>query len=211
MLNVSLGWSFPLADSGTWGGVSLKRAAPRHKETDSGKVSSYAEVLITRQEKIAKMTKSRVANTHTQVKDFRAGIKPAQTCPLGNPYLYCLPNGFWYCCHGCASRKARESNAAQRAKTFSRDMYITYYRSLGVPVNELATELGVHRNTITNIFKRDANKLLDLWQTLRQAALRKLGRAAHIVRNAVWRAGKIRDAIMHNMHSIPQGGRGCGE
>ena len=138
-------------------------------------------------------------------KRFRAGVKPAEKCPRGEPYKYCLPNGYWVCCNPCAVHNGKVSGAVRREQTFERNAYINYYLGLGVPVNELAEELSLHRNTIAYIRKRDGHKLLAVWQTLRQAAFRKLEKAAHIVRNAVWRAGKIRDAIMHNEHSYHPG------
>ena len=141
---------------------------------------------------------------------FRAGIKPAEKCPRGEPYKSCMPNGYWVCCKPCAVHNGELSGSVRRERTFERNAYINYYLALGVPVNELATELSLHRNTIMNIRKRDADKLLAVWQILRQAAFRKLEKAAHIVRNAVWRAGKIRDAIMHNEHSYHPGRGGAG-
>ena len=156
------------------------------------------------------MTTQLSQKTQGQVNHFRAGIKPAETCTRGEPYKYCLPNGFWYCCDPCAVHKGKLSGVVRREQTFERDVYINYYRALGVSVNEPADELGLHRNQITNVRKRDGHKLLAVWQTLRQAAFRKLEKAAHIVRNAVWKAGKIRDALMHNEQSFTQGMGGDG-
>ena len=156
------------------------------------------------------MTTQLSQKTQGQVNHFRAGIKPAETCTRGKAFTLCLPNGYWVCCGKCASHRGKLSGIVRREQTFERDTYINYYRALGVPVNELAEELGLHRNQITNVRKRDGHKLLALWQTLRQAAFRKLARAAHIVRNSVWRAGKIRDALMHNEQSYTPGMGGDG-
>ena len=154
--------------------------------------------------------RSSLTKSQAPVKAFQRGVKPGESCKRGKAFAYCLPNGYWFCCGECASHMGKLSGVVRRAQTAERDMEIVYHRMLGVPVNELAEEFGLHRNTITNIFRRDAHKLLTLWQTLRQAAFRKLERAAHIVRNAVWRAGKIRDALMHNEQSYHQGGIGAG-
>lgn len=89
----------------------------------------------------------------------------------------------------------RVSGAARRDRTFERDMYICYYRALGVSVRELSEELGLHRNTIAHIVKRDAHKLLTLWEHLRHWALIAKQKTAHIVKNAVWRA---QQKAMHN-------------
>ena len=56
---------------------------------------------------------------------------------------------------------------------------------LGVPVNELAEELGVHRNTIRNVARRHAGRFLALWgmwQRIKHRFLPKY-RLGHIVKN----------------------------
>ena len=79
----------------------------------------------------------------------------------------------------------RCSGAARRSRTWERDNYICYYRMLGVSVNELAQELGVHRNTITNVFKRHADAFMNLWGMWQRIKVRFLPkyRLAHIVKN----------------------------
>ena len=100
--------------------------------------------------------------------------------------------------HSRLSHLAKESRAAVRERNFERNAYIVYYRASGVTIKELAEQFHLHRNTVGRIIRDHTDRLLTIWEVLRE----KAKPLAHIVKNLVWR--------MHHEPSFHRGGVGRG-
>ena len=101
----------------------------------------------------------------------------------------------------------RISGTARRERTFERDMYICYYRALGVSGRALSEELRVSARTIQRVVKRHTSRLLPIWEAGKDAVNRaRLSKAAHIVKNAVRREQLACDTNLYTIGDV----RGAG-